>query len=152
MRIHDGGEHGEHAGVQRVGLGQDAVGFSEHAHEVGIDDGGSEASGMEAAVRGPVPLAGGLKDNQVYADALQLTLELADTGGRVGDAPRDVLRQHMDIQPVLANADTDARVCLGHSFGHFLALYTGHVPYHLFRTETEGQMDLAPPQSLRLRD
>ena len=97
MRIHDGGEHGEHAGVQRVGLGQDAVGFGEHAHEVGIDDGGSEASGMEAAVQGPVPLAGGLKDNQVYAEALQLTLELADTGGRVGDAPRDVLRQHMDI-------------------------------------------------------
>lgn len=152
MRIHDGGEHGEHAGVQRVGLGQDAVGFGEHAHEVGIDDGGSEASGMEAAVQGPVPLAGGLKDNQVYAEALQLTLELADTGGRVGDAPRDVLRQHMDIQPVLANVDTDARVCLGHSFGHFLALYTGHVPYHLFRTETEGRMDLAPPQSLRLRD
>ena len=76
MRIHDGGEHGEHAGVQRVGLGQDAVGFGEHAHEVGIDDGGSEASGMEAAVQGPVPLAGGLKDNQVYAEALQLTLEL----------------------------------------------------------------------------
>ena len=149
--VHDGGEHGQHAGIQGVGLGQDAVGLGEHSHPVGIGDGDGDARGIEAAVQGPVPFTGGLEDNQGHGEALEPALERADALGCVGDAPGGVVGQHVDIQPVLANVDTDARVCVGLTFGHFLALYTGHVPYHLFRTETEGRMDLAPPQSLRLK-
>ena len=109
VRAHDGSEHGQHAGVQGVGLGQDAIGLGKHTHSVGIDDGDGEALGMEAAVQGPVPFASGLDDNQGHSEALQSSLERADALGRVGDAPRDVVRKHMDIQPVLANVDANAR-------------------------------------------
>jgi hypothetical protein len=145
-RIDDGGEHRQHARIEAVGLGEDAVGAGEHAHPVRIDDGDSEAGVGETALERPVPFAGRLdgdrRGSRHFGGAREPALELADAGGRVDNAQMFVGGQDMSIQPTLADIDSDATIGCGLGFGQFLALHTGLAPFHLFRPQPKDARTL----------
>ncbi len=63
-RGHDGREQGEHACVDPVGLGEDALRLGEHAYAVGIDDGDRHGGGDKTTVQMAMPFAGGLDDDE----------------------------------------------------------------------------------------
>ena len=143
-RGHDSREQGQHAGVEAVGLGQDAVRLGEQAHAQRIDHGDREAGGVQAAAQETMPFAGGLDGHEPDLERRQPALEGADAGGRIGHPHRHPGRQDVRVEPAFANVDSDARLDLDLLFERFLTLHTGLAPHHLFRTRAEGRADPTP--------
>src|SRR5215207_6338442 len=81
-------EQGQHAGVEAVGLGQDAVRLGEEAHAQRIDHGDREAGGVQAAAQDTMPFASGLDGHEPDIERRQPALEGADAGGRIGHPHR----------------------------------------------------------------
>ena len=143
---HQRGKQCQHAGIEPVGLGEDALCHGEHPYPERVDDGDRDRRGRQAALDMAMPLAGSLDHNQGEVEAHEPTLEPANPVARVGDAQLFVAGQQVDVEPIFADIDSHVRLGLGLLFGRFLALHAGRAPYHLLRTRAEGRTDHAHPR------
>ena len=112
-RSHHGGKQRQHARIELIGLGEDALRLGEHAHPIRIDDRNRDGGGHQTAMQMAMPLAGRLDRNKCNPVMRQPTLELANASAGVGNMQSVIARQHVSVKPTFADINSHVRVNLG---------------------------------------
>lgn len=107
--IHVVAEAGDDAGVDAIGLGQDAQSLGVIADLPRIDDRDQVPRLREFGGDGAFITSAGFEDDQAGARRRQLRKQSLAAGGRVVETVADALRGDMDIELVFGDVDADER-------------------------------------------
>ena len=98
---------GEHAGIERVGLGEDAQCAGEVAHRARVHDNDGQARVRERPRDGALVAAGGLEDDASRGECPQRVGEHRDPGGCVGNLLAVSAVVGGGVELVLGDVDAD---------------------------------------------
>jgi hypothetical protein len=130
--LHGGGKARDQTGVDLIGLGELADGVGEAADLQRRDDDDGKARGECRADERLLEAAGGFDDDALDAVAAQATNQGRDRLLIVGNAQSSVAFEEIEIEPALADIDTD--IDCGKLFCHECSnlLNSGSGPIRLF--------------------
>lgn len=107
------GHHGQHPGVDRVGLGEKAGGTGEVAGAQGIDARESYAGGMQSHLQLPV-IAPGCLEHDKHSPAAPALGECCDRRRCIGDALMAPRRRIEDVEARFGNVDSNEDLRYSH--------------------------------------
>ncbi len=107
---HRGRETRQHARVQPVGLGQDAVGAGEVAGLAGIDQDDRQAGRGQGGYHGPLKAPAGFQHDASRPQRLELPLQAPQAAACARDCPDRPRGLHGYVQPGLRHIDPHCHV------------------------------------------
>lgn len=135
-RLQGGGELGDEAGIDGVGLGELADGAGEAADFEGRDDDDRKTLGQCGPDEGMLEAAGGFQDDTLEAVPTEAADERSNGARLVGDAESAVPLEEIDIQRRLADIDADIHGGTKFCHGYSTLLNSGSGAHSTVRVDT----------------